>query len=89
MRKICTVTADLPQLVPALEMKMGAHGRFWIVNFEIVIRFGGTRLRAYMKWKDEVGRHLLGTMSTSDSTFSKKSGKERRGPASIIPGTAF
>ncbi|CAG8727028.1 15110_t:CDS:2, partial [Acaulospora colombiana] len=40
MRRICTVTADLPQLAPALEMKMGATGQFWIVNFEIVIRQG-------------------------------------------------
>jgi hypothetical protein len=55
MRPICTISADLSRLAPALEMLEGIGGcKYWRVDFKILVMFGGTKLRARLQWEEEV-----------------------------------
>jgi hypothetical protein len=53
MRLVATVSADLSQLCKGLKRQYGSRGRFWQVDFEIVIKFGLTSLEAYLKWEED------------------------------------
>ncbi|PVF93798.1 hypothetical protein CPB86DRAFT_876888 [Serendipita vermifera] len=68
MRRICTVKAERKQLVSAFETKTGPQGKYWSVTFQVVVKFGGTRLRAWMKWKDEWGNAREGPASIIPGT---------------------
>ncbi|CAE6455149.1 unnamed protein product [Rhizoctonia solani] len=49
----CTIQANLKNLEGALVSATGRHGsRYWILSFEICIRFGGTELESYLEWEE-------------------------------------
>lgn len=58
-RHACTIEANLEGLSGALARGIGARGEtFWLLEFSVCIRFGGTELRAFLEWKEDV-RFLL------------------------------
>ncbi|CUA72499.1 Heat shock 70 kDa protein 12B [Homo sapiens] [Rhizoctonia solani] len=49
----CTVRANLRNLQGALKSDIGPHGsRYWTLNYDVCIRFGGTELEGYMEWEE-------------------------------------
>ncbi|KDN48293.1 hypothetical protein RSAG8_02885, partial [Rhizoctonia solani AG-8 WAC10335] len=51
----CTVRANLKNLQGALKSAVGTHGsRYWTLNYDVCIRFGGTELEGYMEWEEGV-----------------------------------
>ncbi|CAE6374609.1 unnamed protein product [Rhizoctonia solani] len=51
----CTVRANLRNLQGALKSDIGSHGsRYWTLNYDVCIRFGGTELEGYMEWEEAV-----------------------------------
>jgi hypothetical protein len=55
MRLICTLSADLSSLAGALQIQTGPHReRFYRVDYDVCVYFGGTQLRAKLQWKDKV-----------------------------------
>ncbi|KDN48294.1 hypothetical protein RSAG8_02886, partial [Rhizoctonia solani AG-8 WAC10335] len=52
-QKSCTIRANLQNLQGALKSTTGSHGsRYWILHYDICIRFGGTELEGYMEWEE-------------------------------------
>ncbi|KAJ1303450.1 hypothetical protein OPQ81_011639 [Rhizoctonia solani] len=52
-QKSCTIRANLKNLQGALQSSVGSHGsRYWTLNYDICIRFGGTELEGYMEWEE-------------------------------------
>jgi hypothetical protein len=54
MRRLCTVEADLKDLITAIEMKYGPQGKYWRLDWHLVVKFGGTKLRAWIRWNNKV-----------------------------------
>lgn len=53
MRHICTLNADLSALAGQLRIKNEPGGKkFYRVDYEVCIYFGGTQLRAKLQWKE-------------------------------------
>ncbi|PVF91015.1 hypothetical protein CPB86DRAFT_746070 [Serendipita vermifera] len=53
MKILCTVEADLKDLISAVVTKHGPWGRYWHLDYSIVMKFGGTKLRAVIRWNDQ------------------------------------
>ena len=76
--------ADLSEMTRLLEKKKGTRGKYWVLNFTIGIKFGGTELEAFVEWYDGVRvsnvpsseLHLIDTPSQ---------GKKCTGNAAVIP----
>ncbi|KAF8592924.1 hypothetical protein BDV93DRAFT_567092 [Ceratobasidium sp. AG-I] len=60
--KVCELSADLSSLRGALQRQQNCHGTYWMLEFVIGIRFGGTELEAFMEW-EENGQTRTGTVS--------------------------
>ncbi|KAF8593068.1 hypothetical protein BDV93DRAFT_590255, partial [Ceratobasidium sp. AG-I] len=58
--KVCELSADLTALKGTLKREEGSHGTYWVLDFTVAIRFGGTELEAFIEWKENVGqdKHL-------------------------------
>ncbi len=55
MRRVCTLKADLSGLRNVLKVQKGPNDQdFWVIEFMIDVRFGGTTLKASMKWYEGV-----------------------------------
>lgn len=55
MRRVCTLKADLSGLQKVLKVQKGPNGQdFWVIEFMIDVRFGGTVLKASMMWHEGV-----------------------------------
>jgi hypothetical protein len=54
MRKLCTVQAELKDMLAAIETKEGPRGKYWEMVFSVIVRFGGTSMRAWIEWKENV-----------------------------------
>ncbi|CAE7195404.1 unnamed protein product, partial [Rhizoctonia solani] len=51
---VCTIRANLRNLQGALKSAVGTHGsRYWTLNYDVCIRFGGTELEGYMEWGEQ------------------------------------
>ncbi|ELU36012.1 hypothetical protein AG1IA_09958 [Rhizoctonia solani AG-1 IA] len=82
-QEACTIRANLQHLEGALVSAMGKHGsRYWTLQFDICIRFGGTELESYLEWEDNVG--IFDSYMPLE-TDNKKQGIKRTGPVSIVP----
>lgn len=46
--------ADLSGKAGLLHEARGANGNYWILEFTIGIRFGGTELEAFVEWYERV-----------------------------------
>ncbi|PVF93802.1 hypothetical protein CPB86DRAFT_741905 [Serendipita vermifera] len=55
MRRLCRISADLRDLVGSLKTKEGPEGRYWQLDFDVVLKFGGTQFRANLRWTDSNG----------------------------------
>ncbi|KIM23512.1 hypothetical protein M408DRAFT_262801 [Serendipita vermifera MAFF 305830] len=54
MRLICTLQTNLSALAGGLELKKGTRGRrFYQVDYDVCVYFGGTQLRAKLQWKEK------------------------------------
>ena len=51
---VCVIRADLNHLSGALRQCVGLQGAYWIMEFNICVRFGGTELEAFLEWKEHV-----------------------------------
>ncbi|PVF99199.1 hypothetical protein CPB86DRAFT_315495 [Serendipita vermifera] len=50
----CLVMADLSGLVSSLSIRQGMNGhQYWHVDFDIVVTYNGTQLRAKIQWKED------------------------------------
>lgn len=55
MRRVCTLKADLSNLVNSLKVQKGPRGQdFWRVEHSVAVLFGGTQLRARLQWYEGV-----------------------------------
>jgi hypothetical protein len=55
MRLVCTLHADLSPLAGALLTITGSRGeKFYRVDYDVCVYFGGTQLRAKLQWKENV-----------------------------------
>ncbi|RXW25730.1 hypothetical protein EST38_g170 [Candolleomyces aberdarensis] len=69
---LCTITVDLSQMGKALGPFKGANGRvYYKADFDIILLFGLTELKAQLCWRERVG------------IFSFR-GTEKRTPAKIV-----
>ncbi|KIM26381.1 hypothetical protein M408DRAFT_192451 [Serendipita vermifera MAFF 305830] len=56
MRLICTLNADLSALAGGLQIRTGLRGtKFYRVDYDVCVYFGGTQLRAKLQWKEKGG----------------------------------
>lgn len=54
---VCDITADLSGLVKLASSALvdGAEGKKYLkINFTVGVEFGGTELRAYVQWAEDV-----------------------------------
>ncbi|KAG8822058.1 hypothetical protein FRC19_006794 [Serendipita sp. 401] len=53
IRHLCTITADLSGLSSSLVPQNGPSGRYYRVDFSVLISLGGTQLSARVQWNDK------------------------------------
>jgi hypothetical protein len=54
-QEACKIRANLQNLEGALVSGMGKHGsRYWTLQFDVCIRFGGTEIESYLEWEENV-----------------------------------
>ncbi|PVF93793.1 hypothetical protein CPB86DRAFT_789737 [Serendipita vermifera] len=53
MRRLWTIEVDARDTRSAAKMRSGPNGIFWEIKFDILIRFGGTSMRAWLEWEQE------------------------------------
>ena len=57
--KLCTIEADLSRVPMIPRPKATGKGSFYRVDYEIVLLFGMTELKAQIAWKEKVsGLHM-------------------------------
>lgn len=55
MTTLCTIHADLSGLYPFLKRRAGKQGGvYWRVEYDILVEFGATQLKARLQWKEGV-----------------------------------
>jgi hypothetical protein len=79
----CIVTANL-QNIRGLVKLINPLTRepFWVIKFQIGIKFGGTQLSAFIEWEENVRQVLL---FSCDQMLKHEQGKTMTGPATVIP----
>lgn len=77
MECVCEITADLSNLRGGLVEKVSPNGNYWILDYNVVIEFGGTELHAYLEWTEKVSlfsrRLTLILISCSGRNEARKS----------------
>lgn len=54
-RKVCVIKGDMRNLEGTLKKKEGLFDDpYWAVELDVCMRFGGTELKAYLEWEDNV-----------------------------------
>jgi len=82
MRLICTLNANLSALAGALQIQTGSRGKkFYRVDYNVCIYFGGTQLRAKLQWMEKVSTFT----SRNLSLFTKSQKVVREGPVTVMP----
>ena len=57
--KLCTIEADLSRVPMLSQPKATGNGSFYRVDYEIIILFGMTELKAQIAWEEKVsGLHM-------------------------------
>ncbi len=54
IEEICTISADMSGVPGILKESWGSDGKYWTVQFNVGIQFGGTELQAYLEWTKDV-----------------------------------
>jgi hypothetical protein len=57
--KLCTIEVDLSQLPLSPRLRSSGQGIFYHVDYDIVLLFGLTELKAMVAWKENVGPVLV------------------------------
>ena len=58
--KLCTIEADLSGVPLVPQPKVTGKGSFYEVNYDIILLFGMTELKAQVAWKENVsGLHMF------------------------------
>jgi len=52
--KVCTIDVNLAQLPTTKLSKPSGHGHYYRIDYEIVLLFGLTELKAMVAWKENV-----------------------------------
>jgi hypothetical protein len=47
---------DMWQLAKTLDPKTGPHGPIFVAKFDVGITFGGTELKVFVQWEENVSR---------------------------------
>ena len=82
MRLICTLKSDLSALAKGLQIQTGPHGKkFYRVDYDVCVYFGGTQLHAKLQWKERVSN----LTSRNLSPLTKSQGVPREGPVVVMP----
>ena len=59
MGVICTLNAEVSALAAALGIQAEPHGKkFYRVDYDVYVYFGGTQLRAKLQWKEGVSTFI-------------------------------
>jgi hypothetical protein len=67
-------------------MKTGPRGkRFYRVDYDVCIYFGGTQLQAKLQWKESVSVSSSGNASL----LTKSQGFLREGPVTVMPYVSY
>jgi hypothetical protein len=60
MRQICTLYAEGNQLRPILKEMTAPDGTpYWWLEFQVLVRLGGTQLHARLQWEHDVGSFIF------------------------------
>ena len=51
---LCTVNADIAELVKTLRPQRGPRGLYYRLEFDIILSFGLTELKAQVAWMESV-----------------------------------
>ena len=82
MRLICTLNADLSALAGGLQIATGPRKKkFYRVDYDVCVYFGGTQLRAKLQWKEKVSPSI----SRNPFLLTKSQGVLREGPIKVMP----
>ncbi|KAF8305225.1 uncharacterized protein EI90DRAFT_2244419 [Cantharellus anzutake] len=67
---VCEITADLSNLRGGLVEKISREqgGKYWLLDYNVVIEFGDTELRAYLEWTEN-GETKRGQASLIPDSF--------------------
>ena len=58
--QLCTIEVDLSRVPLVPQAKATGKGSFYRLNYEIILLFGMTELKAQIAWKENVsGLHIL------------------------------
>ncbi|PVF93796.1 hypothetical protein CPB86DRAFT_87059 [Serendipita vermifera] len=57
MRRLCTVEADLTDMISALQMNVGPNGEYWQLRFDVIVQLGATSMRSWTEWEEQGSRH--------------------------------
>ena len=83
MKPLCTLKADLSAVAPSLKPKMGSHGKkYYEALVTVHVFFGGTQLRAELRWEENVSRPMDPKPIT---LMILQKGIPRKGPVAVIP----
>jgi hypothetical protein len=74
MKRLCTVEADLKDLISSVQIKYGPQGKYWRLDWHLVVKFGGTKLRAWIRWNDQV--NTLSTLSKYSFCYREQPAKD-------------
>ena len=62
-RKLCSIRIDAPSLPPTLERSIG-NGGYYRVNFDAILQFNSTELKAQVAWEENGEENRLVIVST-------------------------
>jgi hypothetical protein len=100
MRYLCYLRGDLSALKPAINHRYTPQGeKFWQVDYNVCVTFGGTQLRACLQWYENVGIviitiifiifHFFDLFLRALTFLELSQGRLREGPISILPNATF
>ena len=83
---MCELEADLSGLQRSLvaQRNLATGLNYYTVNYTVAVLFGGTTLRARLRWHENVSVELNQTYQRKTETY-RYQGQLREGPITIIP----
>ncbi|KAG8829562.1 hypothetical protein FRC17_006388 [Serendipita sp. 399] len=86
-RYLCKLTGDLSRLRSSLSKRNGIGGRpYWMINFQVLVSFGGTKLQARMQWYE--GTRLQRSAASRQNSLDPTAKKNQTGGKSEALGAA-
>jgi len=82
--QLCTIEVDLSHLKPSPKAVNASSSTYYKVDYELIMLFGGTELKAQLAWKENVSfafPFFLGMTKLINGFFK---GVEKRSAAKIV-----